>query len=130
MQRCTLDLRELVYAMGVALAAGKPPQTSDVDRLTLIHARCLQFARLRKIDGVYAWTWHSCERPIEAILGPVTLSALSLLRQGDLSRVKQCPGDNCGWLFFDTSKNRSRRWCEMQVCGNRAKQRRLRQRAM
>jgi len=38
--------------------------------------------------------------------------------------VGVCPGEGCGWLFFDTSKNRSRRWCAMEDCGNRAKARR------
>ena len=62
--------------------------------------------------------------PIEAVLGPISLSAITILTQGDLSRIKQCQGEKCGWLFFDTSKNKSRRWCEMEICGNRAKQRR------
>ena len=53
------------------------------------------------------------------------LSALTLLTQADLSRIKQCQGDHCGWLFLDTTKNKSRRWCEMEVCGNRAKQKRF-----
>jgi predicted RNA-binding Zn ribbon-like protein len=39
----------------------------------------------------------------------------------DLSRTKRCEGKECGWLFFDATKNKSRRWCEMRVCGNRAK---------
>jgi predicted RNA-binding Zn ribbon-like protein len=128
LRRRTLDLRKIVYGIGVALAAGRPLEPTDVDRLTQIHAGCLRFAHLTRSRGVYAWSWESTERPVEAILGPITLSALTLLSQADLSRVKQCPGENCGWLFFDTSKNRSRRWCEMQVCGNRAKQKRLRQR--
>jgi predicted RNA-binding Zn ribbon-like protein len=38
--------------------------------------------------------------------------------------VRECGGDHCGWLFLDETKNRSRRWCEMSVCGNRAKARR------
>jgi predicted RNA-binding Zn ribbon-like protein len=38
--------------------------------------------------------------------------------------VGVCPGEGCGWLFFDASKNRSRRWCAMEDCGNRAKARR------
>ena len=35
-----------------------------------------------------------------------------------------CDGDGCAWLFIDTSKNRTRRWCDMAICGNRAKARR------
>jgi len=128
LRRRALDLRDIVYRFGVALTAGRPPPSADVDRLTRIHADCLRFARLTKIKGVYVWTWVAAERPVEAILGPITLSALTLLTQADLSRVKQCPGKDCGWLFFDTTKNKSRRWCEMEVCGNRAKQKRVRQR--
>lgn len=60
--------------------------------------------------------------------GPIALdaamafSALALLRPETLSRVKTCP--NCGWLFVDRSRNASRLWCDMAVCGNRAKARR------
>lgn len=50
------------------------------------------------------------------------LSALNLLDPGKLSRIKICP--NCHWLYLDESRNRSRRWCDMTVCGNRAKAKR------
>jgi predicted RNA-binding Zn ribbon-like protein len=50
------------------------------------------------------------------------LSALSLLDPARLSRIKICP--NCHWLYLDESRNRSRRWCDMTVCGNRAKAKR------
>jgi predicted RNA-binding Zn ribbon-like protein len=126
--RRTLELRDIAYGIGVALAADRSPQSTDVDRLTQIHAGCLRFSHLTRSKGVYVWIWESTERPVEAILGPITLSALSSLSQADLSRVKQCPGEDCGWLFFDTTKNKNRRWCEMEVCGNRAKQKRLRKR--
>jgi predicted RNA-binding Zn ribbon-like protein len=55
-------------------------------------------------------------------------SAAEMLTTSDLSRLKQCPGDDCGWLFEDTSKNRRRQWCDMQDCGNLAKVRRFRSR--
>ncbi|QND53996.1 hypothetical protein HB779_20450 [Phyllobacterium sp. 628] len=47
------------------------------------------------------------------------LSGLRLLEPQRLERIKICP--NCHWLYFDESRNRSRRWCDMTVCGNRAK---------
>ncbi|MBA8881213.1 CGNR zinc finger domain-containing protein [Phyllobacterium myrsinacearum] len=47
------------------------------------------------------------------------LSAMRLLEPARLERIKICP--NCHWLYFDESRNRSRRWCDMTVCGNRAK---------
>ena len=56
------------------------------------------------------------------MLWPVAHSAAELLISDDLDRVKQCADDRgCGWLFVDTSRNRSRRWCSMESCGNRAK---------
>lgn len=47
------------------------------------------------------------------------LSAMRLLEPARLERIKICP--NCHWLYLDESRNRSRRWCDMTVCGNRAK---------
>jgi len=50
------------------------------------------------------------------------LSGLRLIQPERLSRIRICP--NCHWLYIDNSRNRSRRWCDMNVCGNRAKARR------
>ena len=63
--------------------------------------------------------------PAEGSPCPVDLatarSALKLIASPDTERLKICP--NCEWLFIDRSKNRSRTWCDMAVCGNRAKAR-------
>jgi len=58
---------------------------------------------------------------LEAILWPIAGSAGELLTSDDLGRVRQCGGKTCRWMFVDRSKNRSRRWCDMKVCGNRPK---------
>jgi predicted RNA-binding Zn ribbon-like protein len=118
------DLREDIYLTGFELAAARPAPETSVANITRAHADCLARARLTLVDGRYIWSWSAQASPIEAILGPISFSALTTLTQADLSRVKQCQGEKCGWLFFDTTKNKSRRWCEMEVCGNRAKQRR------
>jgi predicted RNA-binding Zn ribbon-like protein len=120
-----IELREAIHAICSALATSMAPQAAEVDRLRRSHAECVACARLAPIGAAFVWSWDPAGSPVEAILGPITLSALTLLTQADLSRVKQCRGDHCGWIFFDTTKNKSRRWCEMEVCGNRAKQRRL-----
>jgi predicted RNA-binding Zn ribbon-like protein len=61
------------------------------------------------------------------VLWPIALSATGLLTSGELERVKECPHEEggCGWLFYDASKNRSRRWCDMADCGSRVKMRRM-----
>lgn len=58
----------------------------------------------------------------QPILGLIAVSALAILSdRRELSRVKKCPGPNCGWLFLDETKNARRKWCIMETCGNRAK---------
>jgi predicted RNA-binding Zn ribbon-like protein len=119
-----LALREIIYALGTEIAARRKTPGDLVNALAHVHAACIAHARLTPHGAGFVWAWDPREAVIEAILGPITLSALTLLTQADLSRIKQCAGDHCGWLFFDTTKNKSRRWCEMEVCGNRAKQKR------
>jgi predicted RNA-binding Zn ribbon-like protein len=121
-------LRELIHLVGVDIAATSRARAKDMDALVRIHAGCLARARLVRTGSTFAWVWDPVRSPVEAILGPVALSALSVLTGADLSRIKRCPGDHCGWLFFDATKNKRRRWCEMEVCGNRAKQKRRRAR--
>lgn len=58
----------------------------------------------------------------------VTAAALSLLKDPPAARIKTCAAQDCGWKFVDQSKNRSRRWCDMAVCGNLAKSRQYRAR--
>ena len=58
----------------------------------------------------------------QPILDLITVSALSLLiDMREIQRVKRCPGIDCGWLFIDETKNARRKWCVMELCGNRAK---------
>jgi predicted RNA-binding Zn ribbon-like protein len=116
-----LSLREVVYRVARAIAHGAPPDQAD---LTFLSARCaaaLTKASLEMTGEGARWRWPTDKPVPETILGPIALSAVGLLRESDPKRLKQCPGEHCGWVFFDMTKNRSRRWCEMSVCGNRAK---------
>jgi predicted RNA-binding Zn ribbon-like protein len=57
------------------------------------------------------------------------LASIALAKaRGTWSRLKVCSADTCQWAFYDRSKNRSGRWCSMQVCGNRTKTRAYRAR--
>jgi predicted RNA-binding Zn ribbon-like protein len=62
------------------------------------------------------------------MLAPVVRAAADLATSAELSRIRECGSDTCFWLFLDRSKNGTRRWCDMKVCGNRAKARRHYQR--
>jgi predicted RNA-binding Zn ribbon-like protein len=123
------SLRETVYQVNSCVIAGRQPADKLLRSLTAAHAEMLAVATLTLHADNYAWTWDPRIELTAAILGPITVSALTLLIQADLSRIKQCNGNHCGWLFFDGTKNKSRQWCDMSVCGNRAKASALRARA-
>lgn len=123
-----LEVRELIWTIATALAEQRPVAEKLRAALTAAHAASLRFAEIKVRDGVYIWTWNPRRDMRAAILGPITLSALTLFMEKDLSRTKRCAGLECGWLFFDATKNKRRRWCEMRVCGNRAKVRAARAR--
>jgi predicted RNA-binding Zn ribbon-like protein len=82
-----------------------------------------QGQRLTWIDGGRAGL-------LDDALWAVARSAADLLiSETTLAHLRECAAETCGWLFLDRSKNGSRRWCDMKVCGNRAKVRRFRRRA-
>jgi len=118
-------LRAAIHAVGSAIAAGAAPPEDALAALAKLHLRCLKRAKLAVAKDAAGWRWSVAAAPVEAALGPIALSAVAVFTEGDFSRVKQCGGHACGWLFYDTTKNNGRRWCEMEVCGNRAKQKRL-----
>jgi predicted RNA-binding Zn ribbon-like protein len=126
--RHALLLREAIFGIGSAIARGETPSRADLRILKDYLRRTIGPAELAKAPGDgYGFDFSHAPAEI-ALLGPVAWSASSLLERGSLERVKQCPADDCGWLFFDHSKNNSRRWCEMATCGNRTKGRRHRER--
>jgi predicted RNA-binding Zn ribbon-like protein len=121
-------LREALYRICKALMAGRRPQRVDLETLNdeLLEAR----AHERLTHGTHGFTWELIgdEAALDRMLWSIAQSGAELFTSGDLSRLRECGGEDCGWLFEDTSKNRSRQWCDMQDCGNLAKVRRYRTR--
>jgi predicted RNA-binding Zn ribbon-like protein len=75
----------------------------------------------RPMLGADGWTrWREFRSPL-SILGPVAEMVEDLLINADRARVRQCEGENCSLWFLDVSKSNRRRWCSMEVCGNRSK---------
>jgi len=126
--RRAVALREAIFRIFFAQTQNTPPIAADLDHLNL-ELKTAQIHRRVQADGPhYVWGWETGEPALDDVLWRVAVSAADLLTSGELDRVRQCAGDECGWLFVDRSKNRSRRWCDMQDCGNRAKVRRYRRR--
>jgi predicted RNA-binding Zn ribbon-like protein len=76
----------------------------------------------------FEWTWVLDEDDFDWVLWPIVRSAADLLTSEDLGKVRECARNGCDWLFVDSSKNHSRRWCTMTVCGSRVKAHRYYQR--
>jgi predicted RNA-binding Zn ribbon-like protein len=73
-----------------------------------------------------AWQWRrNTETDPNLPLWLLAQSVSDILLSQDAARVRTCAVDTCRWLFLDTSKNHTRRWCNMKVCGNRMKARRF-----
>jgi predicted RNA-binding Zn ribbon-like protein len=120
-----VTLRDAIHDVGVALGHRAKPPEAALASLSALHARFVAKAELAPGVASCRWQWSVRASPVEAALGPIAHAAVRLFTEGDFDRIRECGGHACGWLFYDRSKNNRRRWCEMEVCGNRAKQRRL-----
>lgn len=67
-------------------------------------------------------------RDLEGALALIATIAAVAQLEGRWSRLKACPGEHCGWAFYDHSRNQASNWCAMSVCGSRAKAREYRRR--
>jgi predicted RNA-binding Zn ribbon-like protein len=118
-----IELREAIYRVFVSVAAGEPPAATDLDKLRDAYADAIRQARLSAGDQRFGWTWE--DDTLDLPWWPMALSAIDLATAGPVDRLKMCPADGgCSWLFVDTTKNRSRRWCSMGDCGSEVKARR------
>ena len=122
-----IALREAIYRIFAALASDESPQAADLEHLNAelsAHLGRLQVVSSKK---GFNWTWADANAALDQPLGPIARSAADLLTSPHLlEQVRLCEGDTCGWLFVDSTKNHSRRWCVMSECGNVAKVRRFR----
>lgn len=112
-----LRLRDDLDELFRGVAAGRRIPRAALDRLRDDEARALAHASA-ELTPTLIWTW-SADRTIGRPVWPIVRAAVDLLATADPARIKQCGG--CGFLFLDTTKNRSRRWCSMDDCGTAAK---------
>ncbi|HEX6940290.1 MAG TPA: ABATE domain-containing protein [Longimicrobiales bacterium] len=127
--RRALRLRESLYRIFKAVIERWPAPDGDLAVLNGALRRKAVRERLVQEGAAFRLVADADPATPDRIVWAVVDSAVALLTSADrLSRVGQCPGDNCGWLFLDESRGRRRRWCDMAECGNLAKVRRHRAR--
>jgi predicted RNA-binding Zn ribbon-like protein len=119
--RAALDravaLREALFRLFSAVAAGSAPDPADADTLSHLFADGMRHLAL---DAALRPEWTGLDLPA----WEAAADAVALLNSPARASVKQCPGETCGWVFVDESRNHSRTWCDSRMCGNRARARR------
>jgi len=124
--RSAVAFREALYNVIAAASAGRRARPADLAIVNERVAETFTGASLAQAGERF-----SLETPAEVwldpVLRPVVRAAVDLLTSEALTRVRTCADDTCGWLFVDTTRSGTRRWCDMRSCGNRAKVRRFRE---
>jgi len=123
-----IQMREAIYRVFSAIAQHKAVATEDVQILNDAAVEALRHRVLTPRNGGFHWEWASSGHRLARLMWPIAQMAAELLTSSELPLVRFCEAPDCEWLFLDHSRNRSRRWCDMAICGNRAKARRHYQR--
>jgi predicted RNA-binding Zn ribbon-like protein len=116
------ELRVRLFRLLSAHAGGDPAPPNELSFLNRQMASALGHLKLHPANDALRLGFEDKLSP-ERLMWPIVYSAASLLTDPQNERLRRCGGDKCTWLFIDQSKNHSRRWCDMKVCGNRAKSR-------
>lgn len=118
-------VREAAAAVLYSILDGRKPESGSLAKLEAIFKEAFAHRVLVTGDDGPQWAWATIDA--ELPVRKLALSAERLLTSDQLERLRSCASLECRWLFLDTSKNHSRRWCEMSICGNRMKARRFKQ---
>jgi predicted RNA-binding Zn ribbon-like protein len=120
-----IEARELLYALFFARVHGQATRKAQFAALAELAAEAYDAARLEPADdGSVGWHWRRSE--LATVRHVAVAGAVDLLRNSRSPRLKQCPGEHCGWFFLDATKRGNRRWCSMSECGQEAKDERRR----
>ncbi len=120
-----VEVREAIFRIFKAVAEGEAPEDEDLVLLSAMVAEAQEHAQIVPGMNGFRWDWVGKQERLDCMIWPVVRSASDFLTSDELDTVRVCASDSCNWLFIDTSKNHSRRWCNMKSCGNRAKARRF-----
>lgn len=118
-----LTVRETLFRVLSARAAERQPDAADMQAFNAILAQAMSHLRMTPSEAHFYWTCALDENDLATMIWPVVWSAAELMTSRDLHYLRECASEDCEWLFLDTSKNHSRRWCSMKDCGNRSKAR-------
>ncbi|HEY9474951.1 MAG TPA: CGNR zinc finger domain-containing protein [Mycobacteriales bacterium] len=120
-----LALREGLRA---ALAANQSGQPVSDDAVAVLNEAAGRAGMSLSFGTDAGWAVQPRAAGVDGALGGLLVIVVEAMTDGTWSRLKVCQNDTCRWAYYDHSRGRSGRWCSMQLCGNRAKQRGWRER--
>jgi predicted RNA-binding Zn ribbon-like protein len=121
------NLRQVFRAVARGESPTKLPAMAELnDSLAsaLAHLQLVGASSASANEPPLQWSWRDATERLDSIIWPVVRSAAELLVSDEASRIRECGGPECGWMYVDRSRNGFRRWCEMESCGTREKSRR------
>ena len=116
-----VGLRETIYRIFSAISQKKNPDPRDLSDFNKYLSESMKASQIVRTKSGYSWDTTGDKTRLGWVLNPVIRSAADVLISHDIQNIKACADPACGWLFLDSSRNKRRRWCDMQDCGNRAK---------
>ena len=119
------ELREAVAKHLYAALQGERAPAASMKTLYACFRDAREQQRLIWTNTKLAWELPRASSLPELPLWLLSLETLELMTSDALLRLRECSNPECRWLFLDTSKNHTRRWCDMKICGNRMKARRF-----
>jgi predicted RNA-binding Zn ribbon-like protein len=128
--RRAIAMRERMFRIFSATARNSKPPLKDILALNTVFRTVNARAAVLPEGEGFAWMWQDKKNIADRLLWEIIRSAMHLLTSDETKLVRQCAGDDCGWLFIDNSRSSNRRWCEMKTCGNRHKAREFYRRKM
>ena len=127
-----LRLREALAAVLYAALEKREPAKDALKELEALLKRAADERSLTRSSSAGGasslelhWEYKNVARKIQAPVWLLAQAAEDLLTSPQAAHVRRCASSTCQWLFLDTSKNHTRRWCDMKICGNRNKVRRF-----
>jgi len=121
-------LREVLANFFYSVVDGGPPASWCMQALEEHIEKARKHQRLTWSGTCLEWSWTQVWQEAEFPIWVLALRAADLITSPSLVKVRACDNSECRWLFLDTSKNQRRRWCDMNLCGNRMKSRRFKAR--
>lgn len=117
-----IELREVLFRIFSAVAQGNGPRDDDLHDLNTALRDAMGRLQVHRLKERFQWGWASEPEALDAMLWPVVRAGAELLTAPERQKIRQCANHPlCQWLFLDKSKNHSRRWCSMALCGSRDK---------